>query len=750
MTIESQSVIHLKCASTPNNSLAHTNKIYYNPNQFNDKKVHYISIYGKEHELVYSAEAHPDVEQGSIALNRIHRNDLKLSLMKLIECSIFIPPEQDFYIDECTIEIDFLQSFGSSQTKIDGLELESHIKQIYNEQIFTVGQKFAFQFEGSTFTGAFTEITNCETSDWVKGDRSKVEELVTRGKLYNNSNIRFSKPKGSLIQFENVSTPGKSNNILKSGASFQKMGIGGLDIQLGKMFRRAFASRIYPQEIIKKLGVKHIKGILLYGPPGCGKTLMARQIGKLLNAKDPKIVNGPEILNKYVGESEANIRNLFADAEQEYAEKGDESDLHLIIFDEIDAICKQRGTVNSGTGVNDSIVNQLLSKIDGVNPLNNVLLIGMTNRMDLIDEALLRPGRFEVQTEIGLPDEQGRVQILNIHTSSMKDNGALGNDVNIDELANRTKNFSGAELEGLVKSASSFALNRNIDLEHLENIPKDLGDNIKVTKHDFERALEEVKPAFGVSTDDLELYTSQGIIDYGPRFSKLKATCQSFVNQVRVSKRTGLLTVLLEGIQGTGKTCFAATIAKESEFPYLKIVSPQTMVGYSEAMKCNKLTKAFDDAYKSPLSIIVLDDIERLVDYVNIGPRFSNSVLQTLLVLIKKPPPKGRKLLVIGTTSRSSILETLEILDAFNIVTNVPTLDTNSDIENVLKSCDTFDENKDIIPSLLPLIPKGISIKKLLLVVEMAGTRVDEGATLTTELFRESLLDCGVTPEVDF
>jgi vesicle-fusing ATPase len=124
--------------------------------------------------------------------------------------------------------------------------------------------------------------------------------------------------------------------------------------------------------------------------------LIARQIGKMLNGKEPKVVNGPEILNKYVGQSEENIRNLFKEAEAEYRERGDDSELHIIIFDEIDAICKHRGNVRDGTGVHDTVVNQLLSKIDGVNALNNILVIGMTNRKDMIDEALLRPGRLEV------------------------------------------------------------------------------------------------------------------------------------------------------------------------------------------------------------------------------------------------------------------------------------------------------------------------------------------------------------------
>ena len=194
------------------------------------------------------------------------------------------------------------------------------------------------------------------------------------------------------------------------------------DKEFADIFRRAFASRVFPPEVLRKMGIKHVRGMLLYGPPGCGKTLIARQIGKALNAHEPKIVNGPEILNKYVGESEANIRALFEDAEKEQEEMGDNSDLHIIIFDEIDAICKARGANGDGTGVHDSIVNQLLSKIDGVEALNNVLIIGMTNRKDLIDSALLRPGRLEVHVEIGLPSEEGRVQILKIHTNTMRQN----------------------------------------------------------------------------------------------------------------------------------------------------------------------------------------------------------------------------------------------------------------------------------------------------------------------------------------
>ncbi|EPS64806.1 n-ethylmaleimide sensitive fusion protein, partial [Genlisea aurea] len=340
-----------------------------------------------------------------------------------------------------------------------------------------------------------------------------------------------------------------SSNIFKHKEfNLQSFGVGGLSAQFVEIFRRAFASRVFPPHVASKLGVKHVKGMLLYGPPGTGKTLLARQIGKMLNGKEPKIVNGPEVLSKFVGESEKNVRDLFADAEHDQRTKGDQSDLHIIIFDEIDAICKSRGSNRDGTGVQDNIVNQLLTKIDGVESLNNVLLIGMTNRKDLLDEALLRPGRLELQVEINLPDENGRLQILQIHTNKMKENSFLSPDVNLEELAARTKNFSGAELEGVVKSAVSFALNRQLSMDDLTK-PVD-EENIKVTMDDFRNAVVEVTPAFGASTDVLDRCRVNGIVDCGTRHEFIYQRTMLLAEQVKDSGRSPLITSLLEGPSG--------------------------------------------------------------------------------------------------------------------------------------------------------------------------------------------------------
>lgn len=230
------------------------------------------------------------------------------------------------------------------------------------------------------------------------------------GVLTDETDLSWTIHKSCVGKMKVQSDKVQAKRIFKDKVSFQELGIGGLDREFEEIFRRAFNSRRYPHHIVEKYGIKHVRGMLLYGPPGTGKTLIARQIAKALECDEPKVVNGPEIFSKYQGESEKNVRELFAAAEKDMKQHGEESKLHIIIFDEIDAICRQRGsTGGSGTGVHETVVNQLLSKMDGVDSLNNILVIGMTNRKDMIDEAMLRPGRLEIHLEISLPDEKGRL-----------------------------------------------------------------------------------------------------------------------------------------------------------------------------------------------------------------------------------------------------------------------------------------------------------------------------------------------------
>jgi vesicle-fusing ATPase len=543
------------------------------------------------------------------------------------------------YLGGLEVEVGFA-SRKTTDVPYDQDELATQFKKNFENQLLAPGQQLLLDMKNVALRMSVRTVQLVDLS-MEKSDASAppVTDPRARGILTRHTQIDFFKDARTDIKLKASNRRPAANSIIQPGFKFEDMGIGGLDTEFSAIFRRAFASRIFPPGLVEKLGIQHVRGILLYGPPGTGKTLIARQIGKMLNAREPKVINGPEVLNKYVGQSEENIRKLFADAEKEYKEKGDESGLHIIIFDELDAVCKQRGSSGGGTGVGDSVVNQLLSKLDGVDQLNNILLIGMTNRMDMIDEALLRAGRLEVHMEISLPDEQGRAQILKIHTTKMRNNDVLEPDVNVDELAKLTKNFSGAEINGLVKAASSFAFSRHIKVGTMAAINPDV-ENMKVSRQDFLSALDEVKPLFGVAEEELGKRILRGVIHYSPFIKDILDEGRLYINQVRKPDSTPILSVALHGPPGSGKTALAARMAIDSGFPFIKLVSPEDMVGFSEMQKVQQLDKTFRDAYKSTLSVIVIDNIEMLVDWVPIGPRFSNTVLVALKVLLEKQPPK--------------------------------------------------------------------------------------------------------------
>eukprot|EP00887_Chlorella_sp_A99_P002765 scaffold6.g2765.t1 len=686
--------LELVVVNCPNQDLAKTNLAFVAPGELSST-IQHLQL----GDYVFAVRPDVTIPPGSIGLNAIQRKVVRVSSGDRVSARPFDPPQHSFHI------VDFISKklARGPDVELDAPELTAHLQaragaphcagsrgrhgydppwalSRFGGQVLTLGQELTFEFQGTNY---LLRVNNIMVLD------SKGEQLsVHQGQLIPDTGVVFEAKHGGGIKIAGQKAVIATQLFKHKEFNFERLGIGGLDLQFEQIFRRAFASRVFPPSVVERLGIRHVRGVLLFGPPGTGKTLIARQIGKMLNGKEPKVVNGPEVLNKYVGASEENIRNLFKEAEADYAKLGEASrgecagasELHVIIFDEIDAICKQRGSVQSGAGVHDTIVNQLLTKIDGVDALNNILLIGMTNRKDLLDEALLRPGRLEVQVEIGLPDKAGRAQILAIHTSRMSQNSFLGRDVDLAELAERTKNFSGAEIEGLVKSATSFALNRQVDVSDLSK-PID-EESIQVTMSDFLAALGEIKPAFGAVVETLEAFRLHGMTDYGPRYQHLLSSCRTLVQQVRVSETTPLVTCLLEGPPGSGKTALAASIAIESGFPF--VISAESMVGFSEAAKCQQISRVFDDAYRSPFSFIVLDDIERLLEYVAIGPRFSNAVLQTLLVLLKKLPPPGRKLFVMGTTSLGIVMQEMDVAQTFNVVLPVARL-SRPEIKSVLQ-----------------------------------------------------------------
>ncbi|KAL0835544.1 hypothetical protein Bca101_087433 [Brassica carinata] len=692
----------MKVTTTPEAHLAFTNLAYCSTSDLSQ-----FAIPGTD---LFLANVADSIQDGTIALNAVQRRHARVSADDMVTIARFVPPEK-FDLTLLALDLQFVKK-GTKNEQVDAVVLSTQLKKKFMYQVFTVGQRVTFEFHGTNYI--LTVDQAVVEADWNK------KSGIGRGMICNDTYFVFEASNASGIKIMNQREAATRKIFKEKEFNLESLGIGGLNAEFVEIFRRAFAYRTYPLHVRNRIGAKNVKGILLYGPPGTGKTLMARQIGKMLNGKEPKIVNGPEVLSKFVGETEKNVRDLFADAENDQRTLGDDSELHVIIFDEIDAICKSRGSSRDGTGVHDSIVNQLLTKIDGVEALNNVLVIGMTNRMDMLDEALLRSGRLEVHIEIGLPDEAGRVQILHIHTKMMKENSFLAPDVNLQELAAQTKNYSGAELEGVVKSATSYALNRHLDIEDLSK-PVD-EENIKVTMDDFLQALREVKPAFGASPKALQNCRPKGFVDCGDRQNLIYQRIMFLVDQV--SNETGPpVTCLLEGPSGSflasGKTALAATIGIDSNFPYVKIVSADTMAGLQESTKAARIAKVFEDAYKSPLSIVILDNIERLLEYSEIGPRFSNMILQTLLIYLNHLPKEGSKLLVLGTTSELTFLKAVGLRKAFSVTYDVPLLRTE-DAKKVLKQLNVFsDDDMEEASKALNDIP----IKQLYFLIEMAAQR---------------------------
>lgn len=620
----------------------------------------------------YILSSAPDVPRGKILLGQAIRVSLKLS-------QTLDKPQIELY-EPNTDSI----SLSNVKFTLEDPQLRPDTPQATYEESFFIEylkEKLKHHFVGqgqSIYANLFNRHLMFRASDHAFYDQNTTCVAGMIG-AETQIEVRSSQP---LIKIKSASM--KQKNLFVTNFNFESFGVGGLDSQIKEIFRRAFATRRIPPGIAQRLGTKHVKGVLLYGPPGTGKTLIAQELAKCLQSSKIQKVNGPELLSKYVGESEENVRKLFNEARKDQQNLGDDSPLHVIIFDEFDALAKPRGMDSDSTGVAGNVVNQLLSMIDGVDALNNILLIAMTNRKDMIDSAILRPGRFEIHIEVGLPDEPGRVQIFNIHTKSMKENKILDPDVDIPRLAAITKNYSGAEIESVVKSANSHSLNRHHDLLNFSKELKFTGEET-VNMSDFTKALEEVKPEFGVDNSRLENRLRGKLISYGPRFDKLYSSLKDFMSGF-ISSEMDNNSMILYGSKGSGTTSLACKLAKETNVPYVKVLSSEDLISYGDFGKMKFVQNVFNNAYRSTSAIIILDDIERLLEYVRVGARFNTSMLNCLITCIKKRPEKeGGKIIILGTTSSKEILRELGIWEQFNIKQYVPNLSGNGEIQEALR-----------------------------------------------------------------
>ena len=378
--------------------------------------------------------------------------------------------------------------------------------------------------------------------------------------------------------------------------------IGGLDEAI-KRIREMVELPLRHPEIFQRLGIEPPKGVLLHGPPGCGKTLLARAVANESEANFYAI-NGPEIMSKFYGESEARMRKMFEDAEKNAPS--------ILFIDEIDAIAPKRSEVTGE--VERRVVAQLLASMDGLKGRGNVIVIGATNRPDALDPALRRPGRFDREIEIGIPDVKGRYEILQIHTRGMP----LGEDVDLNKVAEITHGYTGADLEALAREAAMKALRRylpKIDLEE-KRIPHEVLDQMKVTSEDIFDAFREVTPTamreVYVETPNVKWEEVGGLEDVK---QNLREAVEWPLKKPEVFKRLGISPpkgILLHGPPGCGKTLLARAVATESEANFISIRGPEIFskwVGESE----KAIREIFRKAKMAAPSIIFFDEFDALV-----------------------------------------------------------------------------------------------------------------------------------------
>ncbi len=398
---------------------------------------------------------------------------------------------------------------------------------------------------------------------------------------------------------EQISGGSPSSEATAPDVSYED--IGGLDGELEQVREMIELPMRHP-ELFQQLGIEPPKGVLLHGPPGTGKTLMAKAVANEIDAYFTNI-SGPEIMSKYYGESEEQLREVFEEAE--------ENAPAVVFIDEIDSIAPERGETSGD--VERRVVAQLLSLMDGLDERGEVIVIGATNRVDALDPALRRGGRFDREIEVGVPDKGGRLEILQVHTRGMP----LAEGIDLEEYAESTHGFVGADIEQLAKEGAMGALRRirpDLNLEE-DEIPAETLERLEVSEDDFKQALKGVEPSalreVFVEVPDVTWESVGGLEGTKER---LRETIQWPLDYPEVFEQMDMQAakgVLLYGPPGTGKTLLAKAIANEAQSNFISIKGPELLnkyVGESE----KGVREVFEKARSNAPTVVFFDEIDSI------------------------------------------------------------------------------------------------------------------------------------------
>ncbi|OKY77569.1 MAG: ATPase of the AAA+ class CDC48 family [Candidatus Methanohalarchaeum thermophilum] len=433
-------------------------------------------------------------------------------------------------------------------------------------------------------------------------------------------------------------------DLTQTGVTYED--VGGLKKEVQKV-REMIELPLRHPEVFKRLGIEPPKGVLLHGPPGTGKTLIAKAVANESEANFISI-NGPEIMSKYYGESEQQLREYFKDASEDSPS--------IIFIDELDSIAPKREEV--GGEVERRVVAQLLSLMDGLEERGEVVVIGATNRINAVDPALRRPGRFDREIEIGVPDRNGRKEILQIHTRGMP----LAEGTDLEGYADLTHGYVGADIEALSKEAAMKALRRyipEINLEE-ESVPQEVLEKMEVSHNDFKEAIREIEPST-LREVLLEVpdatWSDVGGLSKAKR--EIKEAIEWPLKKPEAFDRMGVKSpkgLLLFGAPGTGKTLIARAVANESDANFISVKGPELLskwVGESE----KGVRKVFSKARQTAPTIIFFDEIDSLAPKrATEGRQVTERVLNQILTEMDGIESL-EDIVVIGATNRPDIVD---------------------------------------------------------------------------------------------
>ena len=449
--------------------------------------------------------------------------------------------------------------------------------------------------------------------------------------------------------------------------------IGGLHDEIQKV-REIIELPLRHPELFVRLGVEAPKGVLLHGPPGTGKTLLAKAVANESNANFYTI-GGPEIISKFYGESEERLREIFKQAQ--------ENAPSIILIDEIDSIAPKREEVTGD--VEKRVVAQLLSLMDGMQARGKVVVIGITNRVNALDPALRRPGRFDREIEIGVPGRAGRLEVLQIHTRGMP----LEKNVNLESLADRTHGFVGADLEALCKEAAMRALRRilpEVDLES-ESIPAKILTKLVVEMKDFEEALKDIQPSalreVLVEVPDAKWSDIGGLEEVKSELQQAVEWPLKYADLFEKSGAKPPKGILLYGPPGTGKTLLAKALANESEANFISIKGPELLskwVGESES----GIREIFRKAKQAAPTVVFFDEVDSIAPVRGGGSSDSNVTERVVSQLLTELDglEELQKVVVLAATNRPDIVDPALLRPGrFDRVLKVPPPDKKARLE---------------------------------------------------------------------